>query len=40
MLLTVLGDATYVELTRACGWSDDQVLAWMQDALPRLLLAD
>ncbi len=40
VLLTVLGDATYVELTRTCGWSDEQVLAWMQDALPRLLLAD
>ena len=40
VLLTIFGDATYVELTRACGWSDDQVLAWMQDTLPRLLLAD
>ncbi len=40
VLLTVLGDATYVELTRTCGWSDNQVLAWMQETLPRLLLAD
>jgi AcrR family transcriptional regulator len=40
VLLTVLGDGTYVELTRTCGWSDDQVLDWLQEALPRLLLAD
>ena len=40
VLLTVLGDRAYVDLTRDHGWSDDQLLAWLQDALPRLLLAD
>ena len=38
VLLTVLGDRTYVELTRDHGWSDDELLAWFQDALVRLLL--
>jgi AcrR family transcriptional regulator len=40
ILLTVLGDATYVYLTTVRGWHHEAVVAWLADALPRLLLAD
>lgn len=40
ILLTVLGDGTYVYLTGVRGWHHDAVVDWLADALPRLLLAD
>ena len=40
ILLTVLGDGTYVYLTTVRAWPHDAVVAWLADALPRLLLAD
>jgi len=40
ILLTVLSDATHVFLTTVRGWHHDTVIAWLADALPRLLLAD
>jgi AcrR family transcriptional regulator len=39
ILLTVYGDATYHSLRTDRGWSEDQVVNWLADALPRLLLA-
>lgn len=38
VLLTVFGDTTYVLLTSERGWSDSDVVTWLTDALPRLLL--
>jgi AcrR family transcriptional regulator len=39
ILLTVYGDATYHSFRTERGWSKDQVVDWLADALPRLLLA-
>ncbi len=38
VLLTVFGDSTYHLLTAERGWSDNQTIAWMADAVPLLLL--
>ena len=39
VLLTVYGDATYHAFRTEHGWTQDQVVDWLADALPRLLLA-
>lgn len=39
LLLTLCGDGTYVQLTTQRGWTRDQVVDWLADATPRLLLA-
>ncbi len=39
VLMTVLSDATYHQLTVERGWSHEQCIDWMCDELPRLLLA-
>lgn len=39
LLLTLCGDSTYVQLTTQRGWTHDQVIGWLADATPRLLLA-
>ena len=39
ILMTVFGDATYHVLTTEHGWSHDRLVAWLCDALPRLLVA-
>lgn len=39
LLLTLCGDSTYVQLTNQRGWTHDQVIGWLADATPRLLLA-
>lgn len=39
ILLTVFGDATYAALRTDHRWSQQQVVDWLADALPRLLLA-
>lgn len=39
ILLTVYGDATYHSFRTERGWSEDQVVDWLADALPRMLLA-
>ena len=39
VLLTVYGDATYHAFRSERGWTQDQVVDWLADALPRLLLA-
>jgi AcrR family transcriptional regulator len=38
VLMTVLSDATYYSLTVERGWSHEQCMDWMCDALPRVLL--
>lgn len=38
LLLTLCGDATYVQLTTDRGWTHDRVLDWLEDAAPKLLL--
>ena len=40
VMLTLLGDSTWHQLRTTHGWSRDQVVEWLSDALPRLLLAD
>ena len=37
-LITVFGDTTYALLTSERGWSSEQTLTWMADAVSRLLL--
>lgn len=39
VLLTVFGDSTYHAFRTEHGWSQEQVVDWLADALPRLLLA-
>lgn len=39
IVLTVYGDATYHAFRSEHGWTQDQVVDWLADALPRLLLA-
>ena len=39
ILLTVYGDATYHSFRTERGWSEDRIVDWLADALPRLLLA-
>ena len=39
VLLTVYGDSTYHSLRTERGWSEEQIVDWLADALPRLLLA-
>ena len=39
VFLTVYGDSTFHLLRTAHGWSHEQVVDWLADALPRLLLA-
>ena len=39
VFLTVYGDATYHAFRSEHGWTQDQVVDWLADALPRLLLA-
>lgn len=39
LLLALCGDSIYVQLTSERGWTHDQVIDWMADATPRLLLA-
>ena len=38
LLLTLCGDSTYAQLTTERGWTHDQVIDWLADATPRLLL--
>jgi AcrR family transcriptional regulator len=38
ILLTLCGDGTYVQLTADRGWSHAQVVEWLTDTLPPLLL--
>lgn len=38
VLMTVLSDSTYYQLTVERGWSHDQCIEWMCDALPLLML--
>ena len=40
VFLTVYGDSTYHLLRTERGWSHEQVVEWLADALPRLLLAE
>ncbi|MCU6481341.1 TetR/AcrR family transcriptional regulator [Arthrobacter sp. A2-55] len=37
--MTVFGDSTYNLLDTARGWSHDQIMAWLCDVLPGMLLA-
>ena len=39
ILLTVYSDATYHSLRTERDWSQDRVVDWLAEALPRLLLA-
>lgn len=39
VLLTLCGDSTYVQLTADRGWFHDQVVEWLADTAPRLLLS-
>ena len=39
VFLTVYGDPTYHALRSEHGWTQEQVVDWLADALPRLLLA-
>ncbi|ABM10623.1 MULTISPECIES: TetR/AcrR family transcriptional regulator [Paenarthrobacter] len=36
--MTVYGDSTYHQLAVECGWSHDQIMAWLCDVLPDMLL--
>jgi hypothetical protein len=38
--ITIYGDSTYHLLTSERGWSHNQVIEWLCDTLPVLLLAD
>lgn len=38
VLFTVFGDTVYHQLTVERGWSEDQIVDWLCDALPALLL--
>jgi hypothetical protein len=38
--MTIYGDSTYHLLTSERGWSHNQVIEWLCDTLPVLLLAD
>ena len=38
VLLTLCGDSTYVQLTTDRGWTHDQVIDWLTEATPRVLL--
>lgn len=38
--MTVYGDSTYNLLATERGWSHDQIMAWLCDILPRMLLPD
>ncbi|WP_432559017.1 TetR/AcrR family transcriptional regulator [Granulicoccus sp. GXG6511] len=38
VVLTVFGPESYLSFSVRCGWSGDQIKAWMHDALRRLLL--
>lgn len=38
VLLTLGGDRSYVQLTTDCGWTHDQVVEWLIDVTPLLLL--
>ena len=38
VLLTLCGDRAYVQLTTDRGWTHDQVIEWLTDVTPRLLL--
>lgn len=40
VLMTVYGDGSYTLMTTERGWSHDQVVDWLCDALPTLLLDD
>ncbi len=40
IFLTVYGDSTYHLMTVERGWSHDQVVDWLCDCLPGLLLGD
>ena len=39
VFLTVYGDSTYSLLRTERGWSHDQVIDWLSDVLPRMLLS-
>jgi AcrR family transcriptional regulator len=39
VLLTVYGDATYHSFRTERGWSEERIVDWLADSLPRLLLA-
>lgn len=38
--MTVYGDSTYHQLAVERGWSHDQIMAWLCDVLPSMLLAE
>lgn len=38
--MTVYGDSTYHQLVVERGWSHDQIMAWLCDVLPGMLLAE
>lgn len=40
LLLMLLGDSSYYGFTVERGWSHEQLMAWLAEALPELLLAD
>lgn len=38
LLLTLMSDSAYCQLTRECGWSHQRVIDWWCEAIPELIL--